>query len=351
MKKAVIFLSFLLFAVFCFSAEANSKIDINKKLGRSSFISPVSFLKVKNAYYFIDKETGKVFIETKDGSLISTFGGKGQGPGKFLFPFQLILGENKIGVFDGMLKSIRWFSLKGKYLNDTRFNLSFSNLVFKIENNDLYYACLIQNVSGSPDKGLNVIQKINLYDKSGKLIKNVWKSPALSMKKLKGNVLNFIRFFALTQDNTLYISDYQNNAVIFNLFNQKGERTGRLEKEYSLIKLTKSEKEAAKKRFEEVKKKNPMAAKMLEGTKIPEYKTPILGIEKQGNTVYILYFKRQDGKEKPQYFVDIVNGTKVAKSVQISPDGNISDFQIDSNDIILLVEKDDNYFVEAFSLK
>lgn len=64
----------------------------------------------------LDREYKTVFLFTKKGKLLKSFGGEGKGPGEFVYPVSLQLASNTIWVLDIRQRMLHQFTVEGNFI-------------------------------------------------------------------------------------------------------------------------------------------------------------------------------------------------------------------------------------------
>jgi len=154
-------------SVFTFSSSDNLK--------EGFFIFPVDFkVSKRGEIFFIDSKTGKVLKYSKYGKFEKYIGNKGQGPGEYILPQRLFLSESKLYVYDGMLRKINTYKLKGEYVNtlDIGKDLAMSSDFYVDKDENVFAIWIDYSKNHRLDTVGKIMPKENIFEKI-KILKKV----------------------------------------------------------------------------------------------------------------------------------------------------------------------------------
>jgi hypothetical protein len=80
------------------------------------FSRPVAIVYDQNSLFVLDSEEEEIRVFSKSGTLLSSFGRKGQGPGEFQMPADIDILGDKVYVADGANRRVQILDKRGKYL-------------------------------------------------------------------------------------------------------------------------------------------------------------------------------------------------------------------------------------------
>jgi len=172
-------------------------------------------------FYILDYGNVKVQRFDSNGNFLCTFGGKGQGPGEFQMPFQVIIDESKgtVGVKDQMKLII--FDKDGIYLDrDIVFGDFFDELV--LDAKGMFWGTKYAEEGGDPVTS-DIFRVLVLINDQGQLVKEINRFPYDMYREARGEGVisvasgfEYDLFFAANDEHNLvygYSKDYELNII------------------------------------------------------------------------------------------------------------------------------------------
>lgn len=247
MKLTLRFISFalLLFLLNPLKAETDSlkitlsgSLDIGNEEYLFSSISSVCEDSTEN-FYVVDRLERKVLKFNPEGTLVLSFGQKGQGPGDFQSPGRILLTEQDVLAVGEDINDISFHKLNGEFIH--RIHLS-GRLSTGYVGENLYYAW-----TWKPE-----VQQQVLIDKNNKVIRMFFSVPknafSVSAPDETGRLVMFSYSSEAYAPNLLFAHHHSLSALAKStlyeiiLLDLKGNEINRLKRDIQPLKISKNEK-------------------------------------------------------------------------------------------------------------
>ncbi len=139
------------------------KIDfVRLKTSDNYYVQEVNkVIEINNQFLVFDHYSNKLSLFNEDGQWIRFYGKQGQGPNEYLqiMDFTVDIAKEQIHVFDDMLRKIIIYNLEGKVIQEKKFFLYFSDVVFDINTNGyIHYAFGFDNIHLSKKQFVSILK-------------------------------------------------------------------------------------------------------------------------------------------------------------------------------------------------
>ncbi len=196
-----------------------------------------SFVTSSNKYFFvIDSFNNMIYKYDKIGKFIDSFGGKGKGPGEFVYVSGMIFNNDTLYVIDNPQRKTHLFSEEGKYYhskqNDFPFYVSYPNIF-----NEGFLCKAVAVNSNSIYTSLSVI-----FDKNFKLMR----IDTLASKRYNPKVNTFSEFNypIASSKNSYFFAKNSKNIYQIDEYDTNFKKIREIKKMHRKISLNKYDKEA-----------------------------------------------------------------------------------------------------------
>jgi len=234
--------------------------------------------------YILDYKEAHIKVYDEKGMYIRTIGRKGQGPGEFGLPRNLIITKkNEIMVEDTGNRALIFFTLDGEFIKSlsTAKTVMFSRATIDSHNN-----ILGMTTRADPENPKFELVK---FDSKLNIIGTIDSCPLLKPPMI--NPFMPVFYWRIDENDNIiygYPEKYE-----FKIFNPEGKVVRKILKEFDPVVITEEEKEQRKKIY-------PPAVKLIFSRYYPAYR--IFTIDDQGRIFVQTYEKVQSGEE---YYYDI----------------------------------------------
>jgi len=233
--------------------------------------------------YVLDWLAGHILVFDQNGKALRTIGRKGQGPGEFQRPMDISIFGNQLMVHD-LERSISFFTLKGEFIKSVT-----SIDILRISD---VYCDSLGNIVAQTSPVFDPANPKHVYRKYNHNMNMIFQFAETPRSDDLGPNNPFGAFGSIAvdrEDNIIF--GYPNDYVI-EIFNTNGKLIRKIEKEYSLLKLTNQDRR-------EMKKENPGR----NGINYPKYKPPFrrFFIDDEGR----IYVGTWEKPSRSEYYYDI----------------------------------------------
>jgi hypothetical protein len=201
--------------------------------------------------YILDRRKSSVFKFGPDGKFLKNFGGRGNGPGEFMMPREILCADDTLYIVDQRQRKILTFNYEGEYLKDI-IPLRDNGLPQNIEKlGNGNFAGVLFGFGGGAGRGqgpreMNYsVSVLNpKFEKSSDLI-----SKKLEIDPREFNPLDHLNKFAAAAGN-IYIAENTEDRIQINIYDAEGTKTGEIKKSYAKTLYSETEKLYLKKQME-----------------------------------------------------------------------------------------------------
>jgi hypothetical protein len=288
---------------------------------------------VDNNQLYICERSSIYLYSTTDFKLVKKFGRQGEGPGEFkngpilkVFPDYLLI--NSIG-------KVIYFTRDGEFLKEKKTTGPFTYMVFPLGEN---FVGLEGKFNREAKKSSTAI---TLFDKDIKSIKVLAESERKTPGR-SGSIEMEITHDYLGHDvcgENVYIGETK-NGFCFEVFNSKGDKLYRIDKEYEKLEVT----DEYKKKFIEEMKEWSFYKRLKDRVKFTcrKYFPAFSNFRINNKKIYVFTYKEKD--EKPEVIIMDLKGNILKKT--FLPDKGI--FSIDNDRFYYLKENEEEEVWELF---
>jgi len=254
--------------------------------------------------YILDRKERKVRIFDRTGKFLKQFGKEGQGPGEMSMPLSLqITHKNELVVTDALNQRLSFYSLQGEFLRalSTANALGLSLPVFDTQGN-----IVAQQVVPPGSGETRIMQEARKYDGELNTLFTIASIDISSVIQGKINPYQFIIFYQLGKDDSIFFSNYEEYEI--KVLNPKGKLVKRILKDYDPVKVTEKDKEEFMERLPG--EADPVRDRIEFPKEFPPYQN--FTLDQQGR-LFVRTFER--GKKEGEYFLDVFDseGQYIAK--------------------------------------
>jgi len=187
--------------------------------------------------YFINAQTNKILKYDKSTKHISSFGGKGSGPGEFLLPSCFAILNDTLYISDAQQQKVIRYNTNGQFID----NIITPKLPMYLYNlkNDQFIGQTMSNAMSN--KGVELIIEIGIYNSKLEEIRNITKNSSIidPTKPINPDMVPLRPFATNGEDIAIAVID--KNKYQIETFNQDGTKNYIISKAYKRIEYTEAE--------------------------------------------------------------------------------------------------------------
>jgi hypothetical protein len=314
----------LLLTTFSAAGEVAVLSEIHKRPGQ--------LLADNNHIYITDYPTVYIYSMTNF-SLVNSFGKRGEGPQEFKQYINVFFQDTPPDhLVVSSIGKVSFYSRDGKYIKEVK--IPFGGWVFQ----PMGTKFLAHTLGGNAKEGYKTL---NIYDPDFNKIKEIYRKEFFFDESIKKRVLFMENYRYWTYRNVVYVMAKED--FIIERFNAAGESLPPITQEYRREKCTEEHRKSVLDFFKRNARIRPVYERLKNRLVFPDYFRAIREIVLDNGKIYVLTYKRRDGKN--EFYIFDLDGNLLQKTfMPIKTTNGVSPrpFTVKNGKFYQLVDNEEN---------